>query len=219
MDKRKLMPFAAGGLCIAAAVAAIQPGLGLFAADHLDPPARTNPDVDSTPDRAADIADVYTWHNDTSTVIAVTFAGPAADDKAATYDRDVLYSVNISNEAPLDTTEIPIRVRFGTDEAGKFGVKVDGLPGVEGSLIGPVEKDLEKDGVKFRAGLFDDPFFFDLQGFKETVSTGTLKFDKTRNFFAGQNDTAFVIEIPKSRLDKGVPLGIWASTARFGGQK
>ena len=31
----------------------------VLAADHLDPPARTDPAVDATPDKAADIADVY----------------------------------------------------------------------------------------------------------------------------------------------------------------
>ena len=70
-----------------------------------------------------------------------------------------------------------------------------------------------------RAGLFDDPFFFDLQGFRETTSTGTLSFDNTRDFFAGQNVSAVVIEIPTSRIANGTnPVDIWATTARFGGQ-
>ena len=88
-----------------------------------------------------------------------------------------------------------------------------------GAIVGPVETILSKDGVRAYAGLRDDPFFFDLQGFRETRSTGTLRFDKTRNFFAGKNDTIMIIEIPKSRLG-GSANTVEASvtTARFGGQ-
>jgi hypothetical protein len=77
---------------------------------------------------------------------------------------------------------------------------------------------LEKDGVKVWAGLFDDPFFFDLQGFRDTLNTGTLSFDSERDFFAGQNLTAVVIEIPKDLIDTGAPVDVWGATARFGGQ-
>jgi hypothetical protein len=43
-------------------------------------------------------------------------------------------------------------------------------------------------------------------------------FNSQRDFFAGQNLTAVVIEIPKSRIDKGSLVDIWAATSRFGGQ-
>lgn len=218
MNLRRKLPYALGGAGIAAGLAFASPSIGLFAADHLDPPARTDPAVDSTPDKPADIADVYAWHTDTSLVIALTFAGPQATTLPATYDRDVLYSVNISNTGNFTDTEIPIRVRFGSAGANQFGVQVTGLPGVSGPISGPVETDLIRDGVRVRAGLFDDPFFFDLQGFRETRSTGTLSFQSNRDFFAGQNLTAVVIEIPRSRVEAGSRLDIWASTARFGGQ-
>mgnify|MGYP006164518407 FL=1 len=87
-----------------------------------------------------------------------------------------------------------------------------------GAIEGAVETDLVKDGVRVRAGLFDDPFFFDLQGFRDTTRTGTLMFNNRRDFFAGQNLTAVVIEVPKNRIDKGALVDIWAATSRFGGQ-
>jgi len=217
MIKRRTLPYVFGGLGLAICASLAVPGFGLLAADHLDPPGRTDPSVDSTPDRAADIADIFTWHTDTSVVIAMTFSGPQAKDLPANYDRDVIYAIDISNESPATTTEVPIRVRFGNGGGNKWGVKVTGLPGVDGALVGPVETNLSKNGVKVYAGLRDDPFFFDLQGFKETKSTGTLSFNNKRNFFAGQNDTVIVIEIPKDRLDKGVPLNLWGSTYRFNG--
>ncbi len=209
------------GLALAAiAATAIFPGQLTRAADHLDPPSRTDPAMDPTPDIPADIADVYSWHTADSVVIALTFAGPQPTTRAANYDRNVLYTVNISNAGARADAEIPIQIRFGPGGgANEFGVQVTGLPGVTGALVGPVETDLVSNGVTVRAGLFDDPFFFDLVGFRQTVSTGTLAFDNQRNFFAGQNLTAIVMEIPRSRIENGTnPIGIWATTARFGGQ-
>ena len=93
-----------------------------------------------------------------------------------------------------------------------------GANGVTGVIEGPVEQNLQKDGVKVRVGLFDEPFFFDLVGFRETRSTGTLSIRNNRNFFDTQNDTAIVLEIPDANLGAGVTnLGVWGQTARFGG--
>jgi hypothetical protein len=126
----------------------------------------------------------------------------------------------VSNAAPRTTPDIPIEVRFGkASGSNSFGVQVRGLPGVAGTIEGAVETDLVKDGVRLRAGLFDDPFFFDLQGFRDTLATGTLSFNNQRDFFAGQNLTAIVISIPRDRIENGANLvDVWATTARFGGQ-
>ena len=192
------------------------------AADHLDPPARTSPASDMTPDTAADIADVFAFHTDSSVILILTFAGPQATTMPATYDPDVLYRINVSNDGSRTNTNIPIRIQFGQDMSAngdQFGVRVFGLPGVSGALMGPVESNLTKDGVRVRAGLFDDPFFFDLQGFRDTVSTGTLAIQNDRDFFANQNLTAVVIEIPRDRIENGDNLiDVWAETLRFGGQ-
>ena len=190
---------------------------GAKAADHLDPPTRTDSAQDSNPDVAADIADVYAWHTASNVVIALTFAGPQAASLPATYDRDVLYTINISNDAVPFDPEYQIRFRFGFNGEA-VGVQVTGVPGSTGPIEGPVEADLVQGPVTVRAGLFDDPFFFDLQGFRETRSSGVLSFRSNRNFFAGQNDTALVVQMPRSALENGNnPLKIWATTARFGG--
>jgi hypothetical protein len=187
------------------------------AADHFDPPARTDPLVAATPDKAADIADIYTWQTGDSVVIVLTFAGPQSATLPATYDPDVLYTINISNaDFPTDA-EIQIRFKFGKD-GQNVGVEVDGLPDNGGPLIGPVEQTLSRNGILVRAGLYDDPFFFDLQGFKDSKATGNLSISKDRNFFNGQNDTAMVLQIPTAMLNKGQVLNMWATTARFAGQ-
>ncbi len=220
MNKSSKRLFAVASAALALSGAVLWPGHGILAADHLDPPARTDILFDSTPDKPADIADVFAWHTATTTVFVVTFAGPVATTLPAFYDRDVLYKINISNTDATTTPNIPITVKFGKGaNANQFGVQISGIPGVNGAIVGPVDSTLVKDGVTARAGLFDEPFFFDLQGFKDTVATGHLAFNNKRNFFAGQNDTAIVIEIPSDRLNNaGHVLNIWATTARFGGQ-
>jgi len=219
MKRTLSRPYAiAGALTLGVAALAV-PGLYLSSADHLDPPARTNPSVDDTPDTAADIADIYAWHTNDALIVALTFAGPQATNQPAVYDRDVLYTINISNAAPRTTPDIPIQVRFGEGSgANQFGVQVTGLPGGR-EVSGSVEQNLMVDGIMVRAGLFDDPFFFDLQGFMDTVNTGDLAFDNSRDFFAGQNLTAVVIEIPRDQIENGMnPIDIWSTTSRFGGQ-
>lgn len=219
MNTKAKLALAGGGLVLAGAAALSLPGLGLVAADHLDPPGRTDPMVDSTPDRAADIADIYAFHDDTRFYLILTFAGPQPTSQPATYDPDVLYTINLSNAAPRTTTDIPINIRFGPGAtAGQFGVQVTGVPGA-GTITGSVQTTIDQNDVMVHAGLFDDPFFFDLQGFIETRNTGTLRFMPSRDFFAGQNLTAVVISMPRSRVANGTnPIDVWAETRRFGGQ-
>lgn len=207
-------------LALAAAGVLLLPGASNRAADHFDPPGRTDPTVDSNPDLPADIADVYAWHSGDNLNLAVTFAGPNVNTAPAFYDRDVLYKVLISTAAPDDTAEVVIRVRFGPGtRPNEYGVRIEGVPGVTGTIEGPVETTLVKDGVQARAGLFDDPFTFDLQGFRELRPTGQIRFNNTRDFFDKQNDTGFVISIPRTRLGSGSnTIRVWSTTGRFGGQ-
>ena len=185
------------------------------AADHFDPPARVGPVVGQTIDIAADIADVYAFHDPANVYIALDFAGPANAGLPAVYDRNVVYTINVSNQGLRTDAEIPIEIRFGFD--GVFpGVQITGLPG--GTITGPVETNIVRpNGIIVRVGLFDDPFFFDQQGFIETRQTGTLAFNNQRTPFHGRNDTFVVFSIPRPLIDAGQPLDIWATTARIGG--
>lgn len=216
MNRFKKAIAVAGAFALAAPVALLMADRNSEAADHLDAPARTDRDFDPTPDVPADIADVYAWHTPQFFNVALTFAGPAPANSAGNYDREVLYTINISNEGLATDAEFPIRIRFGRDGQA-VGVKIENVPGAGGTIIGPVETDLQQNGVTARAGLFDDPFYFDLQGFRTTRSTGSLSFDNTRDFFRGQNDTGVVIQIPRAAVDKGVPIRVWATADRFGG--
>ena len=210
----------AGSAAAIFAVLLLVPGAANRAADHLDAPTRTDPSLDPTPDVPADIADVFAWHSGNTVKVVVTFGGPSAVTQPASYDRDVLYKINISTDAPTDTADAVIRARFGRGQGpNEWGVRIEGVPGVTGAIEGPVETNLVKDGVTARAGLFDEPFFFDLQGFRETRALSAIRFVNTRNFFDGTNDTAIVLEIPRDRFANATtPLGFWATTLRFGGQ-
>ena len=207
---------------VATPIALLVPARVLPAADHLEPALRVSAAFDTTPDRPADIADIYAWHTDTKLVVIVTFAGPQSITLPAVYDRDVLYGVHIGTGVPKSDATQDIYFRFGADTsngASRQGIEVTGVPGVSGAIIGPVETTLQKDGVLVRAGLFDDPFFFDSAGLGMSRSSGTLMFDRNRDFFGGQNLTAVIIEIPRSRISTGAdPVGIWSTAARFGGQ-
>ena len=212
--------YSVGALAMASAAALMIAGAPNRAADHFDPPGRTDPAVDSNPDLPADIADVYAWHAGEMLNLAITFAGPNANTAPAFYDRNVLYRLNISTAAPDDTPEMTIRVRFGAGaRPNEFGVRFEGVPGVAGTIEGPVETTIVKDGVQARAGLFDDPFTFDLQGFREIRPSGQIRFNNTRDFFHLQNDTGFVLSIPRNRFGTGTGVvRVWATSGRIGGQ-
>jgi hypothetical protein len=215
---RLLRPaLAAVGLMTVAASAFVASEWRASAADHFDPPSRTDPLVNPNFDLAVDIADIYVWHTTDFFTMAFTFAGPQAMDRPPTYDPDVLYTINISNAgAPVDP-EIQIRFRFGRDAQGNVGVQIMGLPDNPAApLIGPVEQTLTRSGIQARAGLYDDPFFFDVEGFRATRASGTLMFDKNRSLFSTQNDTAMVMQLPIGFVRNGSnQINVWVTTARI----
>jgi hypothetical protein len=183
-----------------------------LAADHVEAPG-------SIADPAADIADFYVWSrkeiNDTI-VVAITFAGAGSSQKGAVYDDDVIYGVHIDNDADGEADH-ECFVRFGQDkDSGEWGVQVTGLPGGDSVASGPVETVFEAGGgLQVYAGLRDDPFFFDLQGYLDTLSTGTLSFTAT-DFFTGLNVTAIVLEIKASTVaEDSEEIQVWATTGRL----
>lgn len=203
------------------------PGQFAHTADHFDPPLRTDPRAgfDPTPDRLADVADVFAFYDATNVYLAVTvhtrdatIANPLTD----IYDRDVLHVLNISTDATPSTPEVSIRYRFGPPVNGTgFGVRFENLPGVTGTLDCRVEdtncqRSTPNGTVRAYAGLRDDPFFFDLQGFRDTIRTGNLSFTKS-DFFAGKNILTVVLQIPRASLNTN-QIGVWATSSRFGGQ-
>ncbi len=192
------------------AIAALGLGIaGLQAADHAEAPL-------AGADPAADIADVYAWHTDDSTLVTVvTFAGLGLPGDAALYDRDVLYTVHLDNDGD-HVSDQDVNVRFAQDSLGEWGMQVSGLPGTGAPVEGSVEHVIAAPGGRVFAGLRDDPFFFDLNGFNATVATGDLTFDNTADALAGTNVTSIVLEMDLgSALDGADSVAVWATTSRI----
>jgi hypothetical protein len=71
-------------------------------------------------------------------------------------------------------------------------------------------------GGKFFAGYRDDPFFFDLIGFKRGLSFSETT---SRNFFDGLNTMALVLEVPTNSFGRTFSsdqdiIGVWARTVK-----
>ena len=185
---------------------------GADAADHLDP--STGRLAASTSD---DIADVYFFHDAGQCVAVLTYGGPAmpAADQAAVIDEDVLYGIHIDEDAD-NTADVDIWARFGANSDGEYGVQLTNVPGASGVIEGAIETELSDGDIKAWAGLREDPFFFDLDGFTTTISTGDLAFDPTRDFFAGQNVSAIVVEFACSDLGS-TTFNVWGTSSRISG--
>ncbi|MBK6917360.1 MAG: DUF4331 family protein [Deltaproteobacteria bacterium] len=215
------------------------------AADHRDAPGTQAEPV-------ADINDVYAWYKaDTDTIVVIITFNPLLAPDAGeeqTYNVDelpnVLYTIHIDNDsAPVANptgwdsqdgttfgSDIAINVRFGTNSLNEWGVQFENVPGSSGTIVGPVEMALHDRDVTVQAGIFDDPFFFDLTGFIATIAnlddpeqdpidlafrslTGVTENDD----LAGLNTMAIVVEMPAAEALADNPDGflqIWATTGR-----
>lgn len=200
----------AAGMLLAAVWFATAPAAA-FAADHAEAPG-------TKADHAADVADVFAWHDAASRrlVVAVTFDGlrPPAPGQKGTFDDGALYTLHIDRNGDQQP-DADIDVRFGRAANGTRLVVVEGLPGAAPVIVGPVEQVLRRGDARVFAGLRDDPFFFDLEGFRQTLMTGTLSFNPNRDSFAGTNLTAIVLDMDlDAALGGGTSLDLWATTGR-----
>jgi Domain of unknown function (DUF4331) len=229
---RKLATKLGAALLVAAALPL---GSQVNAADHRD-------GSQATDDPLADLTDLYAWHTGRGTIVVVLgFNGVQDAGSAATYDSETLYSVHIDNTGdPVNRAmgmagdndneaDVSIQVKFGQNALEEWGVQVENLPGSDGTFNGPVETEIDGGGgSRAYAGVFEDPFFFDLEGFQMTAANlvddadpEDLAFDSTRDFFAGTNINAVVLEFDAAAAIGGdTPneaswIQIWATSGRL----
>jgi hypothetical protein len=195
---------AAGLLAIAGTIPAF-----VSAADHLDAPGLTPPGGDTR----LDINDVYAFPspaNASNTVLIATVNPLAGVLNDGTFRPGAAYELKIDDDGNAKE-DMTYRVEFGAPDASLVqsvtlrAMPAGGAPAVRAT--GQTGQDIEvAGGGMLRAGVFDDPFFFDLVGFLslDFCNPGT-------NFFTGLNTSAIVLEVPSSSLGDS-EIGVWART-------
>lgn len=189
------------------------------AADHGDSPTPSH-------DQACDIADVYLYldPNDNSRVVmAVTIRGFIASGENANFgifDPNVKYRFQIENtgDAKPDTfVDVMFTQRVTQAEAQKAmitlpdGSKFTDIPTTNSSTAATAPAFVVSDlnamgGVKFYAGMVDDPFFFDIPAFGRFTASARAgspdvsQFNRARDSFAGYNIMSIALSFPKDSL-------------------
>jgi hypothetical protein len=131
-------------------------------ADHQDAPATT-----ASP--TADINDVYTWMDGSNVVLAMTLYPNAPT--GALFDDRVQYVFHTASGASFGAATAPVDVIATFDASQKLSLWVgtsEYVTGVASTTTGLESADGK---VKVFAGLRADPFFFNLDGFKNAVAT------------------------------------------------
>lgn len=210
-----------------------------MAADHAE-----SPGADADP--AADLADVFLFvspENPRRMVAAITFGGrplPRTRIDTAFYcDPRVIYVLNIAraNAAGVFTSTPSVRVvaRLGASvTTGRCGVQIENVPGATGNIVGPVETVItSSSGLRAFAGLRNDPFFFDAEGYNGMIAAFSgaapaggfvvnnfgLGSRPRRDSFASRNVSAIVFEMDIDALAPASggsrpKLQVWGTTAR-----
>lgn len=188
--------------------------LPLSAADHLDSPL-----VQFDP--AADINDVYAFMNPNNPgeLILIATVLPLADANSRFSDA-VEYRFNIQTLGSGAENVIACKA-FGRD--GSFmKCELGNKKGRKVFLQVGNQTGNRESKLRVFAGLRDDPFFFDLAAYRQTVATASPQFsDPGTDFFAGLGTLAIVIGIDSNLLsNNGVDpvLSVYASTHRLRNQ-
>jgi hypothetical protein len=209
----------AGGLALVAA-AALPWTPVVEASDHDESPiVKAN--------AALDITDVYVFDNSGRTVIVACWAGFTDDPDHAqpttegVFDPEVLYTIHIDNDDD-NVADLKFNWRFSQNEImGKKGIQWNGIPDAGADVVHPVEEVYmdAASGAQLWSGHADDPFFFDALGYLQTLDSAGLNpgmsnimFDSDRDFLAGLNVTAAVIEIDHAKLGGG-PIQVWVTAS------
>lgn len=189
------------------------------AADHLDAP-----DLRRSGQGQSDINDLYAFKapGSDNNVLVMTvnpFAGlmnPFGIASPQTFGTDVEYQIQIDQDGNA-TPDVTFATTFGTPASGvqTYSITRNGSPYATGTT-GAISPGLGAN-VTSTAGVFDDPFSFDLFGFNATVQS-VLDGAPSNEFtgadpFKGANVSAIVLELPTSDLVGANDLvGVWART-------
>jgi hypothetical protein len=208
-------------LLAALAVAPLTP-----AADQRDTPALT-----SFARGGVDIGDLYVFRspsNANNTVFIMTLGSFVGAKTKAAFKPGVNYEFRVDINWDF-STDLIISVRFKEPKGGgKQALRVTRSQGFDATFeiaTGDTNTNIPLlGGGQLRAGVFDDPFFFDQSGFDSTFIAGEPGFPRpmgtAKNFYGpNANVLAIVMEIPSlSIAPQTTVVGIWARTVQRGQQ-
>lgn len=183
--------------------------------DHLDAPGLQSPNMDAR----VDITDIYAFQKpgDANKTILVFNVNPVAPTLADSFAPEAVYELKVDTNGDA-IAEIAYRFTFSPKEQGEQRATV---LRVSGELAKGIGKDgdilfenvsvafgedihiAENGEYRFFAGMRSDPFFFDLEGFKNGMQfTGA-------DTFLDKNVFSMVLELPNSALGSNPRVGIW----------
>lgn len=246
-----------GLLAVAGTVAAIGAGpLLVSGADHLDSPLVKI-------DARVDITDVYAWRTSASTTTLAVNVNPLtapADTKGARFRQTALYEIKVDTTGDA-VADIAYRIKFSNLTRFRDGTNTQTF--TVKRAVGAAARRTEWTGTTVAvgrtsryggtnrvaavagggiafAGPRDDPFFFDLVGFKhlksrvlagrqdlgtandvtncaladDDASARLLSCFTGSDTFAGTNVSSIVLKLPNAKLGgTGHTVGVWATTA------
>lgn len=228
------------GLGLATAAVSVAVSVAVMSADHAE-----SPGADADP--AGDLADIFIFPSPEAAnkmVGAITFGGRPAPrsriDGSFYCDTNVLYTLNIdrANAAGAfdNVPDIKVFVRFARSNPDTCGVQLENVPGAGGTFSGSIEQVFSSpSGIRAFAGLRNDPFFFDAEGYNAMVASFAapgqsgdpvgafgLGTRPRRDSFAFRNVSAVVFEMDLNTLAPSVggarpQIRVWGTTARRAG--
>jgi hypothetical protein len=184
--------------------------------DHLDAPGMNPPNMDAR----VDICDINAFQKpeDASRSVLVLNVNPLAPTMADSFAPEAVYEWKVDTNGDA-VADIAYRFTFSPKEHGTQHATVRRVAGVRACSNGddgdiilqdvPLsfeeKADIAEAGdYRFFAGIRSDPFFFDLDGYKNGMRfTGTDK-------FLDKNVFSIVLDLPNSELGAKSRVGIWA---------
>ena len=192
-----------------------------WAADHFDSPLANR-------DTRLDLADIYAFRSpaDADNLVAVMTVSAHYPGYANSplFANDGRYLLHVDTNGDL-TDDATVTVTFSGTSPQTFSIAGLGATPITGTVTaaGATPIIATSGGIKAFCGRREDPFFFDLIAFRKLVAgpyipvAGLRQAGTPKDFFAGNNVGAIVIEVPITALT-GQPtantgtIKVWAST-------
>ena len=195
----------------------------IYAADHIDTPTITG--------QSSDITDIYAFRGQdpNNLVLVANTQGllTPGSTGAAKFDPNTMIEFNIDNNN--DNVEDLVIQAIVKDGVMKFyGPVAPSATGTKSNLEGAQTAEVAvtaygatatvatQNNLTVFAGPRDDPFFFDLNRFKQVIAGTAPGFNNPgTDSFAGTNVLSIIVELPKTLLNATAgKINLWVETKK-----